>query len=100
MSDNAKTKSAWNDLNSHARSTLAQLCGADPDRAAKLSQRLEFDLGEMGPVGMRLDWSKTHLDDALLGIFETLADASGFGAARAALHKQACAAAMQAKSCG
>jgi len=85
MSDNAKTKSAWNDLNSHARLPLAQLFGADPDRAAKLSQRLEFDLGEMGPVGMRLDWSKTHLDDALLGIFETLADASGFGAARAAL---------------
>jgi len=38
-----------------------------------LSARLELSQG-----GVQFDWSKTHLTDALLAGFETLADAAGF----------------------
>ncbi|MEM6477339.1 MAG: glucose-6-phosphate isomerase, partial [Pseudomonadota bacterium] len=62
-----------------------ELFASDPQRVEKLSQKLDFDLGELGSVGMLLDWSKTHLDDELLAGFEKLAEASGFDAAREAL---------------
>lgn len=62
--------------------TLAELFAADPARTDKLSQRLEFRLDDLDTVGIRLDWSKTHLDDATLDAFEALAEACGFTKAR------------------
>lgn len=85
MSDSAKTDPHWNTLRSLPRPSLAELFDADGERVSKLSQRLEFDLGEAGPMGMLLDWSKTHLDDALLDAFEALARDAGFYTAREAL---------------
>lgn len=65
--------------------TLADLFARDPQRAARFSRRLEFRLGELGNIGMLLDWSKTHLDDAALCAFEDLADACDFAGLREAL---------------
>ena len=75
----------WERLSALPQPTLAELFAGDPDRVTKLSQRLEFDLGELGPLAMLLDWSKTHLDDAVLDGFEELAEACGFAGAREAL---------------
>ncbi len=68
---------AWNALALHPDPTLQDLFAADPARVEKLSTRIE-----LGEVGIRFDWSKTHLTDELLGEFEALAEASGFDAMR------------------
>ena len=52
---------AWNRLQQVAPRRLEELFAADPDRVAKLSPRLEW-----GEGAAQFDWSKTHLDDALL----------------------------------
>ncbi|BDI60892.1 glucose-6-phosphate isomerase [Qipengyuania nanhaisediminis] len=92
MTNQARTDAIWERLASLDTPTLAKLFAADPQRAERLSQRLEFALGEGGedesspdPVGMLLDWSKTHLDDDVLEAFEELAEAAAFDAAREAL---------------
>ncbi|MFU7528154.1 glucose-6-phosphate isomerase [Qipengyuania sp. ASV99] len=85
MTNQTNRKAAWDRLAELPRRTLADLFAGDPDRVAKFSQRIEADLGELGQVGMLLDWSKTHLDDDLLAAFEELAEAAGFAAAREAL---------------
>jgi len=89
MSNQAKaqadTKPIWDRLRGLPRPSLTDLFGADEARVAKLSQRLDFDLGEFGPAAMLLDWSKTHLDDDVLAAFEQLAEATGFQSARDAL---------------
>lgn len=76
---------AWAGLRDLPVRSLAELFAADPERVAKLSQRLEMDLGDLGEVGIRLDWSKTHLDDDVLSGFEKLAVEAGFEAARDAM---------------
>ncbi|MEE4339453.1 glucose-6-phosphate isomerase [Erythrobacter sp.] len=76
---------AWERLDALQPATLETLFANDPERAAKLSRRLEFRLGELGYVGMLLDWSKTHLDDEALGAFEDLAEACDFPRMREAL---------------
>ena len=78
-------KAVWDRLSDMPQPTLAELFAGDDARVEALSQRLEFDLGEAGPMGLLLDWSKTHLGDAELGAFEELAEVMGFGAAREAL---------------
>ena len=85
MSIQATTSPVWERLRGLPRPSLTELFDADEARVAELSQRLEFDLGELGPVGMLLDWSKTHLDDDVLDAFEELAGLAGFDAAREAL---------------
>jgi glucose-6-phosphate isomerase len=60
--------------------TLAELFAADPARVDKLSGRIELAEG-----GIRFDWSKTHLTDALLAKYEALAEEMEFSARRAAL---------------
>ena len=75
----------WERLEALAPATLSQLFAADPDRVEKLSRRLEFRLGELGDVGMLLDWSKMHLTDDALSAFEDLAEACEFSASREAL---------------
>jgi glucose-6-phosphate isomerase len=76
---------AWERLDALVPATLTDLFEADPERADKLSRRLEFALAELGDVGMLLDWSKTHLTDDALSAFEDLAEASGFAGSREAL---------------
>lgn len=61
--------------------TLKELFAADPDRVAKLSGRLELGPDADG-AGILLDWSKTHLTDALLETFEARAEAAGFSEQR------------------
>ncbi len=72
--------------------TLKELFADDPGRVEALATRIEWPVGvtdEAGPdaprAGMLCDWSKTHLDTALLGDFEEHAEAMGFSAAREAL---------------
>lgn len=76
---------AWQRLAGLPRPTLAELFAADEERVSKLSRRLSFDLAEMDSVGILLDWSKTHLDDAALDAFEDLAKAVDFEGSRDAL---------------
>ena len=71
---------AWGRLRDCPAQTLQELFAADPERVAKLSQRLE-----LADNGLLLDWSKTHLTDPLLAGFEALAKARGFAEARRAL---------------
>ncbi|MEP3421013.1 MAG: glucose-6-phosphate isomerase [Erythrobacter sp.] len=85
MTDHTKITDAWTRLANLPQTTLSDLFAADGDRVAKMSQRIDADLGELGQLGMLLDWSKTHLDDAALDVFEDLAQAAGFDAARDAL---------------
>ena len=63
-------KAVWSRLESLAKPRLTELFAADPDRLAKLSQRLELQDG-----GILFDWSKTHLDDAHIDGFLALAEA-------------------------
>jgi glucose-6-phosphate isomerase len=55
---------------------LDELFAAEPDRLARLS----FEA-----AGLYFDWSKTHLDQAIIDQFLARADESGFAAAREAL---------------
>ncbi|HTM95512.1 MAG TPA: glucose-6-phosphate isomerase, partial [Croceibacterium sp.] len=60
--------------------TLTDLFAGDPARVDKLTGRIE-----LGESGIRFDWSKTHLTDALLSKYEALAEEMEFSARRAAL---------------
>ena len=75
---------AWDRIKACERRTLTELFAADGDRVGKLSARLEWG-DEDEPIGALFDWSKTHLDDALLDAFEALAYARDFAGKRAAL---------------
>jgi glucose-6-phosphate isomerase len=55
---------------------LDELFASEPDRLSRLS----FDT-----AGLYFDWSKTHLDDALIHAFIARSEEKGFGAARDAL---------------
>ena len=59
-----------------AARTLRQLFEAEPDRLS----RFTFEA-----AGIYFDWTKTHLDPALLGEFQNRAEQMGFAAARDAL---------------
>ncbi len=81
---NEAARSIWQGIESHPQRTLDELFAADAQRVGKLSSRIEW--GEGGEAaGIQFDWSKTHLDDGLLGQFEALADACDFAGRRAAL---------------
>ena len=70
---------SWSALQALPRPTLAQLF-EDPGRVDALAGTLD------GPgEAIRFDWSKTHLDDAVLAQFLKLAEAAGFLEKRAAL---------------
>src|SRR5919107_5348686 len=55
---------------------LDELFAAEPDRLSRLT---------LEAAGIYFDWSKTHLDQALIGEFLARADACGFAAQRDAL---------------
>jgi glucose-6-phosphate isomerase len=76
MSD---TAAIWDRLAGHERATLKDLF-ADPGRVEKLTGRIE-----LGEGGIRFDWSKTHLTEALIADFEALAAAADFVGMRAKL---------------
>jgi len=78
MRDGVKT--AWDVLKGLPKPGLASLFAGDPNRLAKMSQRLELPGG-----GILFDWSKTHLDDAHIAGFASLAVDSDFDGRRAAL---------------
>src|SRR5687768_6223012 len=66
----------WQAVDSHAVKRLDQLFEAEPDRLS----RLTFEI-----AGNYFDWSKTHLDAALMQAYARLSDKMGFAAAREAL---------------
>ncbi|MEL7196876.1 MAG: glucose-6-phosphate isomerase [Pseudomonadota bacterium] len=76
---------AWQKLSELKHRTLADLFAEDDERAAAFSDRIESSLGELGSVGMLVDFSKTHLDEAALAGFEQLAAACDFDGHRKAL---------------
>ena len=71
---------AWNALAKLSDPTLAELFARDPGRVERLSGRIE-----LGENGILFDWSKTHLDEDVLAMFETLAGAADFAGMRAKL---------------
>jgi glucose-6-phosphate isomerase len=66
----------WQAIESHPLERLDALFQAEPERLARLS----FEV-----AGLYFDWSKTHLDEALIGKFAALAEAMNFAGARDAL---------------
>ncbi|MEM6494746.1 MAG: glucose-6-phosphate isomerase, partial [Pseudomonadota bacterium] len=85
MTEPQATAVLWERLRAIETTRLENLFAADPARVERLSRRLEWPGtdGEIG--GMRVDLSKTHLDEKALGVFEELAAAAGFVEAREAL---------------
>ena len=75
--------SIWDELKAQRQHTLLQLF-EDEGRVEKLSDRIEWGEDELA-AGVRFDWSKTHLDSALLDGFERLAEAMDFARKRAAM---------------
>ncbi|MCA1662011.1 MAG: glucose-6-phosphate isomerase [Novosphingobium sp.] len=69
----------WTALEALPRPTLSELF-EDRERVAKLAAELEIPGG-----AIRFDWSKTHLDDAVVAAFERLAEEADFAGKRAAL---------------
>jgi glucose-6-phosphate isomerase len=78
MSDSVKA--IWGDLAALPKPRLTELFAADPARVGKLATRLDLPGGNV-----LFDWSKTHLDDAHLAGFLSLAEAADFTGRRAAL---------------
>ena len=68
--------SDWQAIESHPLKRLDALFAADPERL----ERLSFEV-----AGLYFDWSKTHLDEELIGKFAKLAETMKFGAVRDAL---------------
>ena len=76
MSEAGKSGDHWAVIEGYECKPLEELFQGDPDRLSQLSPDV---------AGIRFDWSKTHLDQELLGAFDRLAQAQGFAAAREAL---------------
>ncbi|MCW1402850.1 glucose-6-phosphate isomerase [Novosphingobium sp. MW5] len=70
---------AWKALEELPKPRLADLF-ADAGRVERYSTTLDLDGG-----AIRFDWSKTHLDDAAIAVFDDLAAATDFPAKRMAL---------------
>ncbi len=67
------SKEIWDQLNNYKSANLAALFESDPDRFEKLTVRQNDVL---------FDYSKTHLNDELLGLFAALSDQAGLAQAR------------------
>jgi glucose-6-phosphate isomerase len=68
--------SPWTPIESHPLRRLDALFESEPDRLSVLAHEV---------AGIYFDWSKTHLNRALIELFVKLADATGFSAKRDAL---------------
>lgn len=73
-------RGAWDALKGLPKPGLSSLFTADASRLDTLSRRLDLPGG-----GILFDWSKTHLDDAHIAGFESLAIEADFDGRRAAL---------------
>ena len=69
-------KDEWKAIDEHPLKKLEELLEAEPDRLSRLAHEA---------AGLYFDWSKTHLDEALIGAFAELARRKDFAAARDAL---------------
>jgi glucose-6-phosphate isomerase len=67
------TAKEWNNLESLARVSLSEIFAADGGRVERMSG---------GVAGLWFDWSKTHLTQEVLDVFQGLAGATGFSARR------------------
>jgi len=76
MSERAKRGDPWTAIDKHRLASLEALFVAEPDRLSSLS---------LDVAGLHFDWSKTHLDGALVGHFAELAKARDLHGAREAL---------------
>ena len=76
MSEAAKRADPWTAIDQHDLKTLGALFAAEPDRLDRLS---------LDVAGIHFDWSKTHLDDALMDAFGELASKQGLAGVREAL---------------
>lgn len=66
----------WSAIDAHEIQPLKTLFEREPERLSAMTLELN---------GIYFDWSKTHLDRALIDAFVDVAEAAGFGAAREAL---------------
>ena len=66
----------WKAIEGHQLGTLTALFASEPDRLSRLAHEV---------AGIYFDWSKTHLDQALVDSFVGLAQAKGFASARDSL---------------
>ncbi len=71
-------KDAWAKVEGASARTLAELFKSEPDRLSRLV---------LEETGIRFDFSKTHLDRALVGAFVELAEARDLAGARDALFR-------------
>ncbi|MCB2073231.1 MAG: glucose-6-phosphate isomerase [Novosphingobium sp.] len=71
---------AWDRLAKLPRPRLTELFAEDTGRLDKLSARLDLPGGSI-----LFDWSKTHLDDAVVEVFAQFAETQGFAGRREAL---------------
>ena len=87
-----KQSAIWKKLEETPRRTLNALFSDKraggtrhgEDRVAMLSGRIEWN-AEAGSTGILFDWSKTHLDEDMLSLFEQLVQACDFRDRREAL---------------
>jgi len=75
----------WDRLAAREQPTLDELFARDPARLPALSRRIEWPGADGETGGMTIDFSKTHLDGALLDDFEQLAQSCQFEAMSEAL---------------
>jgi len=76
MSSKAKSGDPWTAIDKHELKPLGALFKGDSGRADRLAVEL---------AGIHFDWSKTHLDEALLDAFATLAETQDLAGKREAL---------------
>jgi glucose-6-phosphate isomerase len=67
---------AWKTIEGHPLKRLDELFSQEPDRVSRLSYQV---------AGIYFDWSKTHLDSALIADFGKFAEQQGLASARDAL---------------
>ncbi|MDT0575274.1 glucose-6-phosphate isomerase [Croceicoccus sp. F390] len=72
--------SIWNAIAKLPQPTLRELFDQDADRVTRFADTLDI-----GGNAILFDWSKTHLDQDLVGLFSQLAEAMDFASAREAL---------------
>src|SRR5688572_30967280 len=77
---NSSVRSAWDRLAALPQPRLSELFEVDTTRLERLATTLDLPGG-----AIRFDWSKTHLDDPHLALFEELAAAADFAERREAL---------------
>ena len=70
------TDHSWAELEKQQEKSLVELFASDPNRVAKMT---------IEQSGLRIDLSKTHLDDAMLSQFAKLAEDMHLGDAKSAL---------------